>query len=103
MKRIEFLHTGLDVKSPEGHDIKLFLNKPIEAVNYPVQKQFLNPTDCIHEELQLKHDFNFLCVAQWGPRKNIYNTIQYFLSEFKDEDVGLVLKLTIKDGSNIDY
>ena len=98
-----FAKTVWDVKSPEGHDIKLFLNKPIEAVNYPVQKQFLNPTDCIHEELQLKHDFNFLCVAQWGPRKNIYNTIQYFLSEFKDEDVGLVLKLTIKDGSNIDY
>ena len=74
-----------------------------ESVNYPVFSEYANPTDCIHEDLKLVHDFNFLCVAQWGPRKNIHNTIKYFLDEFKDDDVGLVLKLSIKDGSTIDY
>ena len=38
-----------------------------------------------------------------GPRKNIDSTIRYFLDEFKDEEVGLVLKISIKDGSTIDY
>ena len=26
----------------------------------------------------LKTDFNFLTVAQWGPRKNLENTIKHF-------------------------
>ena len=30
-------------------------------------------------ELELKHDINFLCVAQWSPRKNIDNTIRWFV------------------------
>lgn len=98
-----FTNAVWDVKNNLGQDFKLFLNKPIESVNYPVFSEYANPTDCIHEDLKLVHDFNFLCVAQWGPRKNIHNTIKYFLDEFKDEDVGLVLKLSIKDGSTIDY
>jgi hypothetical protein len=57
----------------------------------------------LHNSLKFNHDFNFLCVAQWGPRKNIENTIKYFLNEFEGDDVGLVLKVSIKDGSTIDF
>ena len=98
-----FVKTVWDVKNQHGQDIKLFLNKDVEVVNYPVEQQFLKPTDCLHENLNFTHEFNFLCVAQWGPRKNIHNTIKHFLDEFKDDDVGLVLKLSIKDGSTIDF
>ena len=40
----------------------------------------------------MKHDFNFLCNAQWSPRKNIENTIKWWLEEFWDQEVGLVVK-----------
>tara|TARA_R100000008_G_scaffold35346_1_gene20043 strand:+ start:3607 stop:4848 length:1242 start_codon:yes stop_codon:yes gene_type:complete len=60
----------------------------IEVVNYPVKKY--DPVDL---ELNLPYDFNFLCVAQWGPRKNVKNTIKWFVEEFHDDEVGLVVKM----------
>lgn len=45
---------------------------------------------------------NFLSVAQWSPRKNIEQTISSFVQEFMLEDVGLIVKLSLKNGSNID-
>ena len=47
-------------------------------------------------------EFNFLTVAQWGPRKNLENTIKWFLDEFKDKDVGLILKTSIRSGCTYD-
>jgi hypothetical protein len=61
---------------------------PIEVVNYPIKK--FAPVDL---NLELKHDFNFLCVAQWGPRKNVKNTVKWFVEEFHDDEVGLVVKM----------
>ena len=61
---------------------------PIEPISYPVKTHdSLEPL-----ELNLKHDFNFLTVAQWGPRKNMSNTLRWFVEEFKDDSVGLVVK-----------
>jgi hypothetical protein len=97
------INTVWDVKNQQGQEVKLNLQKPVEVVHYPVEKEFLNPSDCLHNSLKFNHDFNFLCVAQWGPRKNIENTIKYFLNEFEGDDVGLVLKVSIKDGSTIDF
>lgn len=98
-----FVNSDWQVKDKGGNDIILKMMKPVEVIHYPVEKEFLNPSDCLHENLELEQDFNFLCVAQWGPRKNIENTIKYFLEEFKDDEVGLVLKVSIKDGSTIDF
>ena len=98
-----FTNAVWGVKTQDGNDVKLTIQKPIDVVNYPVEKEFLKPSDCLYEKLNFEHDFNFLCVAQWGPRKNIENTIKYFLDEFKDEEVGLALKVSIKDGSTIDF
>jgi len=53
-------------------------------------------------DLDLKSDFNFLNVSQWSNRKNVEQTIFAFMEEFKNEDVGLVLKAFIKNGSTID-
>jgi glycosyltransferase involved in cell wall biosynthesis len=66
----------------------LKLEKPIEAVNYPVKKY-----KKVKLDLNLEHDFNFLVVAQWGPRKNVENVIKWFVDEFRNEEVGLVLKM----------
>ena len=63
---------------------------PIHIVRYPVKKTV--PQDI---ELDLETDFNYLTVAQWGPRKNIENTIRWFVEEFIDQEVGLIVKLNV--------
>jgi glycosyltransferase involved in cell wall biosynthesis len=90
------VYEGIDKKT--GQKAQLKCMKDIEIVHYPV-KQF--------EEINLKIDlptkFNFLTVAQWGPRKNIENTIRWFVEEFIDNsNVGLVVKAFKKGGSIID-
>ena len=48
-----------------GEKIEDFRCKtPVEVVNYPVKTLEVKPV-----ELDLDYDFNFLMVAQWGPRK----------------------------------
>ena len=49
-----------------------------------------------------KNDFNFLCVSQMGPRKNLENTIKWFVEEFVDQEVGLVIKTNTQGNSRID-
>ena len=49
-----------------------------------------------------KYDFNFLCVSQMGPRKNLENTIKWFVEEFIDQEVGLIIKTNTKGNSRID-
>jgi len=71
---------------------------PIEVINYPVRH--FEPSSL--EGIDLKYDFNFLTVAQWGPRKNIDNTLKWFVDEFKDEEVGFVLKTNIAKDCIID-
>lgn len=70
---------------------------PIHVIPYPIKKYEKTKVD-----LELTHDFNFLVVAQWGPRKNIENTIAWFMEEFKDKEVGLILKVSSKNNSIID-
>ena len=71
---------------------------PIDVVHFPAKK--ITTTDL---ELDLQTDFNFLSVAQWGPRKNVEATLISFLKEFKnDENVGLVLKVNFSKNSTVD-
>ena len=71
---------------------------PIKPVNYPCR--FFEKKDI---DLNLKTDFNFLTVAQWGPRKNLDKTIKWFVEEFyQNENVGLVVKCNIANNSVID-
>ncbi len=72
-------------------------NVPIEVVNYPVRKQEPKSID-----LELSTDFNFLVVAQGGPRKNLGNTIKWFVEEFNNENVGLICKTHLAGASQID-
>ena len=60
---------------------------PIEVVHYPV-REFVDE----QLDIELEHEFNFLTVAQWGPRKDLENTIRWFVEEFIDQEVGLVVK-----------
>ena len=80
-----------------GEKTEFRINTPVEAVNYPVRSLETEDID-----VNLDYDFNFLTVAQLGPRKNIGNTINWFLQEFHDDEVGLVLKTNLANCSTTD-
>jgi glycosyltransferase involved in cell wall biosynthesis len=74
------------------------LQIPVDVVNYPVKKYENLPKI----DLALECDFNFLLVSQMGVRKNIPNTIRWFIDEFRDEEVGLIVKTNLSKNSLID-
>jgi glycosyltransferase involved in cell wall biosynthesis len=86
------------VEQETNRRVELKLNKEVHAVNYPV-KTYDNLTAL---EFDLEYDFNFLTVAQMGPRKNLENTIRWFMEEFKEEEVGLVVKTSVAKNCQLD-
>ena len=81
-------NTAYEAQKPDSSES--FVAKcttPIDIVHYPVKK--IDPVDI---KIQLEHDFNFLTVAQWGPRKNLENTIKWFIDEYADKEIGLIVK-----------
>lgn len=92
------LQVPIKAQDQMGNELDFILDKPIEVVHYPVKKVETKELD-----LQLETDFNFLAISQWGPRKNLANTIGWFCEEFKDNpNVGLVVKTFAKGNSQID-
>ena len=77
--------------APDNSSVVLKNSVPVDAVNYAVRKW--EPTDI---KIDLDYDFNFLCVAQWGPRKNLINTVKWFVEECYDREVGMVVKCNIR-------
>ena len=73
---------------------------PIDVVNYPVKS--FEPVESVLN-MNLTTKFNFLTVAQAGPRKNVDSLIASFVEEFHDDkDTGLVVKLFTRNNSVID-
>ena len=92
----EAVYTGQHPQT--GQQIHLANQTPVEIAHYPV-KTF----DGLPElDLNLEYDFNYLAVAQWGPRKNIQNLIRWFVEECHDEEVGLIVKMSLKNNSVVD-
>jgi hypothetical protein len=85
-----FKKTTYKAQDQFGREVDLKLEKSIEVIGYPIKKFDSLP----NLNLNLDYDFNFLCVAQAGPRKNLEKTIDYFYKTFKDKKVGLVLKIS---------
>jgi glycosyltransferase involved in cell wall biosynthesis len=86
------------VNDETGEKGELQLGKEVTAVNYPVKNfENLQPLG-----LDLEYDFNFVCVAQMGPRKNLLNTVKWFVEEFHDESVGLIIKSNIAKNCTMD-
>ena len=55
------------------------------------------------KELSLDYKHNFVMVSQLGPRKNFENTISWFIEEFIDQEVGLVVKTNFRGNTITDY
>ena len=80
-----------------GENVILKTQVPMEVVNYPVRSLEIDDLG-----LELRHDFNFLTIAQMGPRKNLANTVKWFLEEFQNDEVGLVVKTNMVNCSTAD-
>jgi glycosyltransferase involved in cell wall biosynthesis len=76
-------------------------NIPVDYVSYPVPNEKIkNGRTLSKPSFETSTTFNFLSVAQWGPRKNMDMTIAGFMEEFRDNsDVGLILKTSIANQS----
>jgi glycosyltransferase involved in cell wall biosynthesis len=72
-----------------GH---LHCHVPVEVQNYPWPEK----TKAKKLKLNLKHKFNFLSVGQWSIRKNLAPMVVWFMEEFKDDEVGLILKTSVR-------
>lgn len=96
--KFAFANTVVEVfNEATKQSIAMKCETPVEVINFPVRKAESNDID-----LDLEFDFNFLVVSQWSPRKNIKKTIKWFLEEFKNDEVGLVLKINCANDSIMD-
>jgi len=80
------------------NDAPIKIQTDIEVVNYPTKVYETLPG----VSLDLKYDTNFLAVAQWSPRKNIEHMLRWFVEEFQDDEVGLVLKTNLSKNCLMD-
>ena len=98
--RVVYASTKYDAQNSQtGEPILNYgLTTPIDVVGFPVRS-----IESEEVELNLRHDFNFLCVAQMGPRKNLEAVINNFIEEFKNEEVGLLLKVHASNDSIMDF
>lgn len=90
--------TSYDGQDQFGKPAQLKLEKPVITTPYAVRPEISADMSWINEDPSLGKnlpDFNFLSICQWGPRKNLETTIKAFVEEFKNEDVGLIIKANI--------
>tara|TARA_R100001443_G_scaffold52795_1_gene64532 strand:- start:5862 stop:7109 length:1248 start_codon:yes stop_codon:yes gene_type:complete len=100
-----------------NHAKSTYENTVVEATNQQTGETFpyrlQTPIDVVWENtvrhepesipgLNLSTEFNFLMVSQMGPRKNFENAIKWWVEEFIDQKVGLVVKTNIKNNSKMD-
>jgi hypothetical protein len=104
--RYAFDETSYDAQNSQtGEIVKDYRNQtPIEVIPYPRKNwNFTDSPESIENQISFETDFNFLAVAQWGPRKNLENLIKWFIEEnFDRENVGLVLKTNLAKNCEID-
>jgi len=76
------------------------ITTPIEVIGFPVKENL----DITNINLDISTKFNFLCVTQWAPRKNLEFMLKSFIECFKNyEDVGLILKTYTQSNCLQDY
>lgn len=81
-----------------GQQLELKLQTPIVTVNYPA-KVYQELPDL---DISFENNINFLAIAQYGPRKNLPNTLKWFVEEFHDDPIGLILKTNIAKNCLLD-
>jgi glycosyltransferase involved in cell wall biosynthesis len=95
-----FVNTVAQAKNNETGEVFPYkLNTPVEVVWESTPRAEIESI----EGFELPYDFNFLMVSQISPRKNFVNALKWWVEEFIDQEVGLVLKSNIKCNSEMDF
>mgnify|MGYP003628092219 CR=1 FL=1 len=84
---------GKNEQNGEIHELRC--TTPIDVVSFGIRE--ITPDENFN--LDLEYDFNYLVLSQWGPRKNIKKTVKWFLEECHDQEVGMILKLSVANNS----
>ena len=87
------------VNNQTGEEILYTLTTPVEVVHEITPRAEPVPIP----EFAPNTKFNFLLMSQWSPRKNIENSIKWWVEEFHDQNVGLVVKTNMSKNSLVDY
>jgi glycosyltransferase involved in cell wall biosynthesis len=93
-----FVETAYEANSPQGPFVAQ-CRCPVDVIPFPMRE--VEKVDNL--QLDFEPDFNFICVAMWAIRKNLENTIKWFVEEFRKEKVGLILKVNTVKNSLVDY
>ena len=81
-----------------GESMPYKLTTPIEVVHETTPRHDPEPID----SFDVKTDFNYLMISQFSPRKNYENAIRWWIEEFVDQKVGLVIKTNTASNSIMD-
>lgn len=94
-----YVNTKSKIPNPlTGEEMEFKLNTPVEVTWESTVRA--EPEEV--PGLDMKTKFNFLMVSQMGPRKNFTNAIGWWIEEFKDQNVGLIVKTNMRGNSRID-
>jgi glycosyltransferase involved in cell wall biosynthesis len=95
-----YVNTSAQAKNNQtGEVIDYKLQTPVEVVWESTPRA---EAEAI-EGFDLPYDFNFLMVSQISPRKNFANALKWWVEEFIDQEVGLLIKSNIKCNSEMDF
>ena len=98
--KTSFSRTDVTITNNQtGETFPYKLETPIEVVGENTPRA----TPETIGELELDFDFNYLMVSQQGVRKNFQNAVKWWVEEFIDQPVGLVIKTNIKSNSLEDW
>lgn len=76
------------------------IEKAIDVIGFPIKENL----EIVPLKLNVDTKFNFLCVTQWAPRKNLEFMLKMFVETFKNcPDVGLILKTYTQSNCLQDY
>lgn len=94
-----YINTKSKTQNPmTGEEMEFKLNTPVEVTWESTVRA--EPEEV--PGLDMKTKFNFLMVSQMGPRKNFTNAIGWWIEEFKDQNVGLIVKTNMRGNSRMD-
>jgi len=98
--KTSFQETSALIKNSQTGEEKPYrLTTSIDVVHETTPRANPEPI----ENLDLKTDFNFLLVSQFGIRKNFENSITWWIEEFHDQNVGLIIKTNTASNSIMDH
>ena len=97
--KTSYTSTAVNVKNPQtGESFAYSLEAPVEVVWENTPRKEPEEIACFTPTF----DNNMLIVSQISPRKNFVNAIRWWVEEFKDEEVGLIVKTNIAGNSKMD-